>query len=129
MGTNLGGTFLCTKHALRHMRPRRSGHIINLHGGGTTQPPGACVYVTSKEAIRTFTRFVAEEEREANICIVLVSPGGAIATEDASEEAKKALPGPEAVGDVFVQAAQAGMESSGKLFRAWEGKLHSVEPA
>ena len=32
--TNLGGTFLCTKHVLPHMEARRSGHIINLHGGG-----------------------------------------------------------------------------------------------
>src|SRR5581483_2405482 len=87
IGTNLGGTFLCTKHALGHMRPRRSGHIINLHGGGTTQPPGACAYVTNKEAIRTFTRFDAEEDREANICIVIVSPGVVIASDDANREA------------------------------------------
>ena len=29
--TNLGGTFLCTKHVLPHMEARRSGHVINLH--------------------------------------------------------------------------------------------------
>jgi len=126
--TNLGGTFLCTKHALRHMRPRQAGHIINLHGGGSPQNSGSCVYVVSKDAIRTFTRYVAEEERDANICIVVVSPGGAIATEDASEAAKQSLPGPDAVGDAFVLAAQAGMEQSGRLFRAWNGGLQAVEP-
>ncbi|MGH8070256.1 MAG: hypothetical protein ACRERE_34455, partial [Candidatus Entotheonellia bacterium] len=34
IGTNMGGTFLCTKHVLPHMEVRRSGHIINLHDSG-----------------------------------------------------------------------------------------------
>lgn len=58
--TNLGGTFLCTKHVLPHMESRRSGHIINLYGGGGVRPPGACAYMATKEAIRTFTRYVAK---------------------------------------------------------------------
>lgn len=61
--TNLGGTFLCTKHALPYMEQQRSGHILNLYGGGNVKAVGACVYVVSKDAVRTFTRFVAEEER------------------------------------------------------------------
>ena len=129
IGTNLGGTFLCTKHALRYMRQRGSGHIINLHGGGQPSNTGSCVYVASKDAIRTFTRYVAEEERAANICIVILSPGGAIATEDASQGAKRKLPGPEGLGDAFIQAAQAPLEQSGQLFRAWEGKVQSIQPA
>ena len=74
--TNLGGTFLCTKHVLPHMEERRSGHIINLYGGGGVKPPGACAYVVSKEAIRTFTRFAAEEVRESNVCVVTMSQIG-----------------------------------------------------
>src|SRR5713226_424815 len=56
---NLGGTFLCTKHALPHIE-RRGGHIVNLHGGGGQF---AVAYVTTKEAIRVFSRYVADEER------------------------------------------------------------------
>jgi 3-oxoacyl-[acyl-carrier protein] reductase len=119
--TNLGGTFLCTKHVLPTMEQQRSGHILNLHGGGSGD--GACAYVVSKEAIRVFTRLVAEEEREANICVVAVAPGGAIATEDAPEDARRRMPGVELVGNRFVLAAQAGMELSGKLVTLKDGQL------
>ncbi|MCZ6549010.1 MAG: SDR family NAD(P)-dependent oxidoreductase [Deltaproteobacteria bacterium] len=121
--TNLGGTFLCTKHVLPYMEARRSGHIINLYGGGGVKPPGACAYVVSKEAIRTFTRFAAEEVREANVCVVTISPGVPIATEGAPEEALRRLPGPEILGKGFVLAAQLPMDLSGQMFAYQDGKL------
>ncbi len=121
--TNLGGTFLCTKHVLPYMEARRSGHIINLYGGGGVKPPGACVYVVSKEAIRTFTRFAAEEVRESNVCVVTMSPGVPIATEGAPEEALRRLPGPEILGNGFVLAAQLPMDLSGQMFSYQDGKL------
>lgn len=121
--TNLGGTFLCTKHVLPHMEARRSGHIINLYGGGGVKPPGACAYVVSKEAIRTFTRFAAEEVRESNVCVVTMSPRVPIATEGAPEEALRRLPGPEILGNGFVLAAQLPMELSGQIFSYQGGKL------
>ena len=121
--TNLGGTFLCTKYVLPHMEARRSGHIINLYGGGGVKPPGACAYVVSKEAIRTFTRFAAEEVRESNVCVVTMSPGVPIATEGAPEEALRRLPGPEILGQGFVLAAQLPMDLSGQMFAYQDGKL------
>ena len=119
--TNLGGTFLCTKHVLPYMEARRSGHIINLHGGGSG--PGACPYVVTKEALVTFTKMVAEEVREANICVVILSPGGAIATEDAPEEARRRMQGPELAGNRFWLAAEAPMEQSGHLLTLEDGRL------
>lgn len=121
--TNLGGTFLCTKYVLPHMEARRSGHIINLYGGGGVKPPGACAYVVSKEAIRTFTRFAAEEVRESNVCVVTMSPRVPIATEGAPEEALRRLPGPEILGNGFVLAAQLPMDLSGEIFAYKDGKL------
>ncbi len=121
--TNLGGTFLCTKHVLPHMETRGVGHVVNLHGGGNVRTPGGCAYVVSKEAIRTFTRYVAEEEREWNICIVAVSPGGIIATEDAPEEFRQRLRGAESMGSWFVLAAEAGMEFTGHLLTVEDGHL------
>jgi len=120
MSTNLGGTFLCTKHALPYMEQRRSGHVVNLHGGGG---PGSCVYVVSKDAIRTFTRFVAEEEREHGVCVICVSPGSGIATEDAPEEARRRMPGPETLRQHFLLAAEAPMDLSGKLVGFQAGQL------
>ncbi len=121
--TNLGGTFLCTKYVLPRMEARRSGHIINLYGGGGVKSPGACAYVVSKEAIRTFTRFAAEEVRESNVCVVTMSPGVPIATEGAPEEALRRLPGPEILGKGFVLAAQLPMDLSGQMFAYQDGKL------
>jgi NAD(P)-dependent dehydrogenase (short-subunit alcohol dehydrogenase family) len=121
--TNLGGTFLCTKHVLPHMEARRSGHIINLYGGGGVTPFGACAYVVTKDAIRTFTRYVAEEVRESNVCVVIFSPRVPIATEGAPEEALKRLPGPEILGNGFVLAAELPMDLTGQMFAYENGKL------
>lgn len=119
--TNLGGTFLCTKHVLPHMEKRHSGHIINLHGGG--HGVGACAYVVSKEAIRTFTRYVAEEEKDRGICVVAITPGGAIATEEAPGSVHQQMAGLDTLGNRFVLAAEAGMEMTGQLLTLKEGHL------
>lgn len=119
-GVNLGGTFRCTKHALPYIERRGGGHVLSLHGGGGER---AVAYVTTKEAIRVFTRYVAVEERGSNICVICVSPSGAIATEDAPEEARQRLPHPDSLEPLFVLAAQAGMDLSGKTVRLKEGGL------
>ena len=125
IGTNLGGTFLWTKHVLPHMEARRAGHIVNLYGG--TDPKqmgiGGCAYAVSEEAIRMFTRFVAEEELESNVCVVAVAPGAAIATEEAPEEVRRRLPGPEYLENVFVLALQADMALTGQLLLLKDGRL------
>jgi NAD(P)-dependent dehydrogenase (short-subunit alcohol dehydrogenase family) len=122
INTNLTGTFLCTKHVLPHMESQRSGHIINLHGGGGVGTTAAA-YSVSKDAIRTFTRFAAGEVRDSNVRVVIVSPGSAIATENAPEEARRRMPGPESLENVFVLAAQVGMDLSGQVLQLKDGKL------
>jgi 2-hydroxycyclohexanecarboxyl-CoA dehydrogenase len=121
--TNLYGTFLGTKHVLPHMEKRKSGHVINLYGGGGLTPAGACAYMASKDAIRAFTRYVAEEVRGANVCVVIFSPRVPIVTETAPAEAFKRLPGPEILGQGFVLAAQLPMDQSGEIFSYQDGKL------
>jgi NAD(P)-dependent dehydrogenase (short-subunit alcohol dehydrogenase family) len=120
MATNLGGTFLCSKYAIRQMEPRRRGHVVSLHGGGGL---GSCVYVVSKDAIKTFTRFVAEEERDFGVCVICVSPGSGIATEDAPDEARQRMPGPETVQKHFLLAAEAPMDLSGKTVTLKDERL------
>jgi NAD(P)-dependent dehydrogenase (short-subunit alcohol dehydrogenase family) len=126
--TNLYGTFFGTKHVIPHMAKRKTGHIINLYGGGGVKPGGAGTYMVTKDGIRTFTRYVAEEVREANICVVTFSPRVPIATETAPEEALKRLPGPEVLGNGFVLCAQLPMDQSGKCFGHEDGKLVLEEP-
>jgi glutamate racemase len=74
-------------------------------------------------AINTFTRFVAEELRESNVCVVIFSPRVHIATEGAPEEALSRLARPEVLGNGFVLAAQTPIESSGKIFSFLDSKL------
>lgn len=121
--TNLYGTFFGAKHVIPHMEKRRSGHIINLYGGGGLTPAGACTYMVTKDGIRTFTRYLAEEVRDANICVVTFSPRVPIATETAPQEARQRLPSPDILGQGFVLAAQLPLEQSGKCVAYENGKL------
>lgn len=123
IGTNLQGSFLCSKHAIPYMEQQGSGHIVNLYGGGSPTPPGGLAYVVTKEALVTFSQYLAEEVRDHNICVMSIDPGGAIATERAPEEARARMPGPESVGDRFFLAAEAGMEFSGHLVNLVDGRL------
>ena len=150
--TNLGGTFLCTKHVLPYMESLQEGHIINIGQGSLNQSPlgeeqpgrppnvGAAIYNTSKIAIRAFTRGVAEEERRYNICIVSMGPGtsgsgqphkgpGGIVTEDSPQWARETSlsRSVDTVGDRYVLAAEAPMELSGLQIMAKEGQLFPVE--
>ena len=141
MRTNLYGTFLCMKHVIPYMERQGSGHIINL-GQGNLKPEarpdsiGSCVYDVSKLAIRAFTAKVAIEERDSNICIVSMGPGGAappgsamanrqgIATDETPEEAKaRMFSVAEVVGDRYLLAAEAPMELSGHQITVEDGKL------
>jgi NAD(P)-dependent dehydrogenase (short-subunit alcohol dehydrogenase family) len=69
---------------LPYMEQQGSGHVVNAYGAGDPKVMGigACVYGVSKDAIRSFTAYVAEEEREFNIPVVIVVPGAAIWTEE-----------------------------------------------
>ena len=123
MGVALRGSFLASKHAVPYLERGGGGHIVNLHGGGGITPPGALAYATAKDSLVTFTKFHAEEVRDANICVVIISPGAAIATEDAPEEARNRMPGPEFAGPRFTLCAEAPMEMSGHLLDLEDGKL------
>ncbi len=58
--TNLDGCFLGCKYAIRHMRARGSGAIINISSrSGLVGIPGAAAYASSKAAIRNHTKSVA----------------------------------------------------------------------
>jgi 3-oxoacyl-[acyl-carrier protein] reductase len=134
--TNVGGVFLCTKHALPYMRAAGAGHVLNIWGGfsrkvvGNPESIGVAAYSVSKVAVRKFTQFLAEEEREAGICVVIVSPGGAMASEDAPDDVKARYPGTDLIGNRFVLAAEADMQLTGEVVDLdASGRLVGVNPA
>ena len=128
LNTNVHGLLYVTKAVVPFMIARKTGHIINLYGGGGVKPAGACTYMATKDGIRTFTRYVAEEVRDSNICVVTFSPRVPIVTETAPEEALKRLPGPDVLGNAFVLAAQLPVEKSGQCFAYDDGQLVNELP-
>jgi NAD(P)-dependent dehydrogenase (short-subunit alcohol dehydrogenase family) len=58
--TNLDGTFLGCKHAIRAMRPAGQGAIINISSrSGLVGIPTAAAYASSKAAVRNHSKSVA----------------------------------------------------------------------
>ncbi|MEA2992988.1 MAG: hypothetical protein QOD40_1908 [Alphaproteobacteria bacterium] len=77
---NLTGTVYCCRKAVEVFKPRRYGKIINLSGGGATNPlPGISAYAASKAAIVRFTETLALELKEYGIDVNAIAPG-ALAT-------------------------------------------------
>ncbi len=76
ISVNLRGTFLCSRAALQHMIPQRSGRIINTASGlGIRGSPGGAVYGASKAAIINFTKSLAQEVARYGITVNAIAPG------------------------------------------------------
>jgi len=80
LAINLNGLVYCSRKAVQAMKPHRYGKIINLSGGGATNPlPGISAYAASKAAVVRFTETLALEVKEFGIDVNAVAPG-ALAT-------------------------------------------------
>jgi 3-oxoacyl-[acyl-carrier protein] reductase len=76
IGTNLRGTFHCTKAVCRRMIRERYGRIVNLTSVvGQMGNAGQSVYAASKAGIVGFTRAMARELASRRITVNAVSPG------------------------------------------------------
>jgi 3-oxoacyl-[acyl-carrier protein] reductase len=77
---NLNGLVYCCRKAVEAFKPHRYGKIVNLSGGGATNPlPGISAYAASKAAVVRFTETLALEVKEFGIDVNAVAPG-ALAT-------------------------------------------------
>ncbi len=74
--TNLKGTFLCTKAAIKDMMKARKGKIINITSiVGVQGNPGQANYCASKAGIIGLTKSVAREYGGKGITVNAVAPG------------------------------------------------------
>jgi NAD(P)-dependent dehydrogenase (short-subunit alcohol dehydrogenase family) len=73
---NSDGTFLGCKHAIRRMKPRQRGAIVNIGSGMSLRPqPAASAYCGSKAAVLMTTRSAAEAAGRYGIRVNAVLPG------------------------------------------------------
>jgi 3-oxoacyl-[acyl-carrier protein] reductase len=75
LDVTLGGTFRCTRAALRHMIPRRAGVIVNNASVlGWRAQAGQAHYAAAKAGVMALTRCAAVEAAVANVRVNAVSP-------------------------------------------------------
>ena len=76
MDINVHGVITGTKLALRRLRPRRTGHIVNIASYvGKVSPAGGATYVASKHAVVGLTESAMRENRDHGIEFSIVMPG------------------------------------------------------
>jgi NAD(P)-dependent dehydrogenase (short-subunit alcohol dehydrogenase family) len=95
---NLLGSVLLSRAVLPHFKQAHSGKIIQLSGGGATNPlPMLSAYAASKAAIIRFMETLAEETRTHNIDVNAVAPG----TLDTRILDEFLAAGPDIIGSAF----------------------------
>lgn len=97
---NLHGSVLVCRALLPHFRSHRYGKIVQLSGGGATNPlPNLSAYAASKAAIVRFAETLAGETADDHIDVNTVAPG-ALNTRLLDEVLEA---GPEKVGKAFYE--------------------------
>lgn len=95
---NLFGSVLMCKELINHFKKKKYGKIIQLSGGGATNPlPYLSAYAASKAAIIRFSETLANEVAKYNISVNSIAPG-ALNTRMLDEVIKA---GPDKVGIDF----------------------------
>ena len=95
---NLFGSVLMCKELINHFKKKRYGKIIQLSGGGATNPlPYLSAYAASKAGIIRFSETLANEVSNYNISVNAIAPG-ALNTRMLDEVIKA---GPDKVGIDF----------------------------
>jgi NAD(P)-dependent dehydrogenase (short-subunit alcohol dehydrogenase family) len=107
---NLFGSILMCRAVLPIMKKQHKGKIIQLSGGGATNPmPNISAYAVSKAAVVRFMDTLAEEVKEFNIDVNAIAPG-ALNTRMLDEVL---IAGPEKVGQGFYNRSLKQKETGG----------------
>lgn len=107
---NLLGSVLLCRAVLPHFKAQRYGKIIQLSGGGATNPlPRISAYAASKAAVVRFAETLAEELRDDQIDVNAIAPG-ALNTRLLDEVLAA---GPELVGQSFYERSLKQRDQGG----------------
>jgi NAD(P)-dependent dehydrogenase (short-subunit alcohol dehydrogenase family) len=97
---NLFGSVLMIRRLLPHFKAHRYGKIVQLSGGGATNPlPRISAYAASKAAVVRFAESVALEVAEFGIDVNAIAPGAL----NTGMTAELLRAGPAAVGESFYE--------------------------
>jgi 3-oxoacyl-[acyl-carrier protein] reductase len=107
---NVLGSVLMSRAVIPHFKRQRYGKIIQLSGGGATNPmPRISAYAVSKAAIVRYAETLAEEVRGLGIDVNAIAPG-ALNTRMLDEILAA---GPDKVGKSFYERSLQQKESGG----------------
>ena len=107
---NVYGSVLMCREIIPHFKAQGSGKVIQLSGGGATNPiPRISAYAVSKAAIVRFAETLAEEVRGTGIDVNAIAPG-ALNTRMLDEVLEA---GPDKVGQAFYERSVKQKESGG----------------
>jgi NAD(P)-dependent dehydrogenase (short-subunit alcohol dehydrogenase family) len=110
MEINVHGSVLPCRALLPHFKERHYGKIVQVSGGGATNPlPRISAYAASKAAVVRFAESLALEVKAFNIDVNSIAPG-ALATRMLDEVLAA---GPGAVGDEFYDRMVKTKEQGG----------------
>jgi len=111
-----------TAAALRHMKPRGRGHIINISSmAGKIGYPGNAAYVAAKHAVVGFTRALRAELAATGVYVTAVIPGPV-----ATDWAGATEGGP--MHEIFQYEARRGMEIAQESGRTLPPALPLLTP-
>lgn len=107
---NVYGPIMMCRAVLPHFKAQGYGKVIQLSGGGATNPmPRVSAYAVSKAAIVRFAETLAEEVRGTGIDVNAIAPG-ALNTRLLDEILEA---GPDKVGKVFYERSLKQKETGG----------------
>jgi NAD(P)-dependent dehydrogenase (short-subunit alcohol dehydrogenase family) len=107
---NLFGSVLMCRAILPHFKARGYGKIVQLSGGGATNPlPRISAYAASKAAVVRFAETLAEELREHHVDVNAIAPG-ALNTRLLDQVLDA---GPDRVGQAFYDRTMRQQETGG----------------
>ena len=121
LSINLTGTFVLTQAAAKAMARQRSGCIISISSSVGRRGRAAWgAYAVSKFAVEGMTQVLADELRDAGVCVVTFNPGATrtrMRAEAYPEEDPATLRDPRMAADALVHlTAHATMEMTGQAF-------------
>jgi NAD(P)-dependent dehydrogenase (short-subunit alcohol dehydrogenase family) len=122
---NLFGSVLMCRALLPHFKRRRYGKIVQLSGGGATNPlPRLTAYAASKAAIVRFAESLALDVRDHGIDVNSIAPGP-LNTRMMRELLEA---GPDAAGDAFFDRMKRIAEEGGARSRPGRACCFSRPP-